>query len=426
MRVLFVPHANKAHLHIMLPLAWALRTAGHDVLVASKPDLADAVMAVGFTPAIVGEVMNPNPGFYPGHVPAPPPAMPSGQRQEMPRQEDFARDDPADRLARATWGFGLFSTPSLIAGLIGLIRDWRADLVIWDQMVYAAPVAAKVCGVAQARMMMGPDGITQLRAAVRDGEDALRDWLEPILLAQGSEFGEDVAVGDWTIEPMPPWQWRPAGPLFVPVRMIPFNPPAPLPDWLSEPQQGDRVCLTLGASHRDGRGAEASAADMLRAMGEIDAEVIATFNAKQLASVDKIPGNVRVVDFVPLAALLPSCSAVIHHGGAGTFATAVESAVPQLIIPGTHWGFQWWGPLGHANGLQDQGAGLFVADADHLSVDALVEDVRRVLEDPAFRGNARRLRLESVAVPAPNDVVPVLERLTREARDLRDTPAVRA
>ncbi len=411
MRVLFVPHANKAHLHIMLPLAWALRTAGHDVRIASKPDLAEAVMAVGFTPAMVGEALDPNPGFYPGFTPPPKPVMAPGQRQDMPRQEDFPRDNPLDRLSRATWGFGLFSTPSLIQDLVELIRAWKADLVIWDQMVYAAPVAAKITGVTQARMMMGPDGITQLRRALGNDGDPLRDWLEPILRQHGSEFGDDIAVGDFTIEPMPPWQWRPAGLTYVPVRMIPFNPPAPIPRWIAEPHTHQRVCLTLGSSHRDGRGAEASPADLIKAMGEVDAEVIATFNAKQLESVPEIPGNVRVVDFVPLGALLPTCSAIVHHGGAGTFATAVEHATPQLIIPGTHWGFQWWGPLAHANGLQDEGAGLFVADADHLTVEALVDDLRRVLKEPSFRANSQRLRTQAIATPAPNDIVPVLEKL---------------
>jgi hypothetical protein len=42
---------------------------------------------------------------------------------------------------------------------------------------------------------------------------------------------------------------------------------------------------------------------------------------------------VRVVDFVPLNALLPTCSAVVHHGGSGTFAAVLEHGVPQLIIP---------------------------------------------------------------------------------------------
>ena len=72
MRVLFVPHANKAHLHIMTPLAWALRTAGHDVRVASQPEIADAIIASGFVPVEVGRTRTEMPAFYPGYAPARP------------------------------------------------------------------------------------------------------------------------------------------------------------------------------------------------------------------------------------------------------------------------------------------------------------------------------------------------------------------
>ena len=419
MRVLFVPHANRAHLHVMAPLAWALRTSGHEVRIAGTPEIAESVMAVGFTPVAVGGQLNPNPGFFPGYQPPPPVVMAPGERQDMPLQEDFPRGDPLDRLARAVWGFALFSTDEMIADLVRFCREWSPDLVIWDSMVYAAPVAASACGAAHARILMGPDGITQLRqtiAAAGHADDPLRLWLQPLLARYGLDFHDEIATGQWTIDPMPPWQYRPAGPRYVPVRHIPFNPPAPIPDWLAEPRVGDRVCLTLGTSHRDGRGAEASAADLLSAVADIGAEVVATFNAQQLASIPHVPDNVRVVDFVPLAALLPSCSAIVHHGGAGTFATALECGVPQLIIPGTHWGFQWWGPLAHANGLQQQGAGLFVADADHLTAAALTEDITRVLKDPSFRANAERLRTDILGVPTPNDIVAVLERLTAAHR----------
>ncbi|MEU1606175.1 nucleotide disphospho-sugar-binding domain-containing protein [Micromonospora matsumotoense] len=420
MRVLFVPHANKAHLHIMTPLAWALRTAGHDVRVASQPEIADAIIASGFVPVEVGRTRTEMPAFYPGVRPgeAPPVVMAPGERQKMPLQQDFPRDNPLEKLSRASWGFALFSTDEMIADLIALIDSWRPDLVVWDSMVYAAPAAATVCGVPHARMMMGPDGITQLRRAARDEGDPLRDWLDRVLGGYGARFDEDVATGHFTIDPMPPWQYQPDGLHLVPVRHIAVNPPARIPDWLREEQQRPRVCLTLGESHRNGRGTEAPAADLLDAVSGLDAEVIATFNAKQLATIPVLPDNVRVVDFVPLAMLLPSCAAIVHHGGAGTFATAVEHAVPQLIIPGTHWGFQWWGPLAHANGLQQQGAGRFVADADHLTSEALAEDLARVLKDPSFKANAERLRTQVAGLPTPNDLVPALHRLVDQYRDV--------
>ena len=37
--------------------------------------------------------------------------------------------------------------------------------------------------------------------------------------------------------------------------------------------------------------------------------------------------------FIPLDHLLPHASAIVHHGGIGTAAAAIEYGIPQLIIP---------------------------------------------------------------------------------------------
>lgn len=39
------------------------------------------------------------------------------------------------------------------------------------------------------------------------------------------------------------------------------------------------------------------------------------------------------VDEAPFAALFPRCRLVVHHGGAGTVATALRAGVPQLVVP---------------------------------------------------------------------------------------------
>lgn len=44
--------------------------------------------------------------------------------------------------------------------------------------------------------------------------------------------------------------------------------------------------------------------------------------------------DVLVRSFVDLAWLLPSCRAIVHHGGIGTTAEAIRAAIPQLIVAG--------------------------------------------------------------------------------------------
>jgi UDP:flavonoid glycosyltransferase YjiC (YdhE family) len=47
----------------------------------------------------------------------------------------------------------------------------------------------------------------------------------------------------------------------------------------------------------------------------------------------RLPPRVRHVAFAPFRQLLPLCGAVVHHGGVGTTAAALESACPQLVLP---------------------------------------------------------------------------------------------
>lgn len=45
------------------------------------------------------------------------------------------------------------------------------------------------------------------------------------------------------------------------------------------------------------------------------------------------PPTIRHCGFAPFRELLPPCGAVVHHGGIGTTAVALEAGCPQLILP---------------------------------------------------------------------------------------------
>jgi UDP:flavonoid glycosyltransferase YjiC (YdhE family) len=47
----------------------------------------------------------------------------------------------------------------------------------------------------------------------------------------------------------------------------------------------------------------------------------------------RLPPRVRHCTFAPFRQLLPLCGAVVHHGGVGTTAAALEAGCPQLILP---------------------------------------------------------------------------------------------
>jgi UDP:flavonoid glycosyltransferase YjiC (YdhE family) len=239
--------------------------------------------------------------------------------------------------------------------------------------------------------------------------------MQPMLARYGYEFNEEFLLGQWSITQAPPAMRLPLDLPHVSVRGVPYNGPGVAPAWLLEESERPRVCLSLGVTGRlragtGTAGVDVPLADLLDMVAEVDAEVVATVNAAQLSEVGRLPDNVRTIDYVPLSLLLPTCSAIVHHGGAGTYATAVAHQVPQLIIPVPKWDEPTL--AGH---VADRGAGL-VVDLEKLSVETMRSQLVRILDDPSFRAGARTLYRESLASPSPRDIVPVLEKLTAQHR----------
>lgn len=430
MRVLFTTFAARSHLYAQVPLAWALRSAGHDVRIAAQPDLADDITRTGLTAVPLGEPLN----------------MPAEAATIDDRAlEPEAADDP-HAVDMTTWTEKLDIsetspdrlTPEYVQGvfaayaplifrycswqmtddLVRYARWWRPDLVVWDTLTFAGPVAALASGAAHARLLFGLDLVGGMRLhhladlAGRPEErrdDPMSEWLGWALAEYGLPFTEDAVTGQWTIDPVPDSLALPADVLRVPLRYVPYNGPAVLPDWLRERPKRPRVCVTLGVSHQEVFGHDrSSVADIVSAVATLDIEVVAALNKAQVAEMgQKFPDNVRVVDFVPLDALLPSCAAVISHGGAGTFQTALAHGVPHIVVPD-----MIWDTTRKARRLEEYGAGLRVTDVDDLSAAELRALLVRVLEEPSFAERAARLRDEMLATPAPGDIVPTLERLT--------------
>lgn len=425
MRVLFVPSINRSQAYVMTPLAWALRTAGHQVRMAVPPDLVDQIVPSGIAPAPIGMPMTDLGEDMQDAEPEKDPVAPDHTPAERSRQSEYGWDDPAAVFAHLTSDFFQLLTPdAFVKSLIDYAERWRPDLIVWNTLAFAGPVAARISGAAHARMPWGVDTLAQIRAADRlaraetGAPDPMREWLGGYLRGRGEEYDEEMVLGQWTIDPSPPWAFHPdAGVNYLPMRAVAFNGPSEVPDWVNDPVDRPRVCLTLGLSSRESHGVEASPEDLMAAVADLDVEVVATFDARQAPT--KVPDNVRLVEFVPLGALLPSCSAIVHHGGPGSFATALEHGVPQLIVPGGYWHIKWWGGVAQANALEDQGAGLYLADSPDLTPTMVREGLQKVLADPSYGRNADRLRREWASMPSPNEIVPALERLTAEHRAAR-------
>lgn len=443
MRVLFTVWPATAHLYPIIPLAWALQSAGHDVRVASHPAMAPTITAVGLTAVPLGD---------PAVVPAPRAANRPLSPEAEERLDLLTGQLGLDPAGQYAWGaFRRFMIPCLrdfhpadaspadpmpaVDDLVAFARAWQPHLMIWDPCWPSAAVAARASGAAHARLMWGLDYFawaTETLAARRAepgtalGENPLVEAVRPVAERYGVGVDDELLHGQWTIDPIPqPMRLPTRTTRTVPMRWIPYTGAGPLPDWLRTPPERPRIALSLGVSVRKffKDGADRVAA-LLDAVADLDADVVATLDDEQLEGLPRLPANVRTVDYLPLSQLLPTTSAIIHHGGIGTFAAAAAYGVPQLINDeesefivvddaGTHSTFRerhMDAPPTSAY-VADRGAGLAL-DRHTQSTGAMHERIRRVLREDSFREGAASIHRDLLATPSPHDIVPVLERLT--------------
>ncbi|GAA5051664.1 activator-dependent family glycosyltransferase [Nocardia callitridis] len=404
MRVLMTSLAVEAHFNGTVPLAWALRAAGHEVRFASQPALTKAITHAGLTAVPVGtdhthheivrDLGEELTGFY--------------------RDIDFTgqRGGPrarkaANSLLTATF-YAQANNDSMVDDLVAYARWWQPDLVIWEPFSFAGGVAARACDTAGARLLWGPDLFGLSRESLRadtaalppeSRDDALEEWLSWTLARHGLDYDERVVTGHFSIDQMPEGVRLPSRSESIPMRYVPYNGVSEVPEWLRETPSRPRICLTLGITARDMAYPNLlSPAELFDAVADLDVEIVATLDAAQIAEVGRIPDNTRAVDFVPLHALMPTCAGIVHHGGAGTWSTAAVYGVPQLVVAGM------WDNVFRAQRLSELGAGRYLPPHE-LTGSRLREGVIGLLDDPDLRTGARSLRDRMLAEPSPGEIV---------------------
>lgn len=361
MRLLFTTAPLRGHLFPLVPLAWAARSAGHDVLVATTEDFVPVVLGAGL------------------------PAVAWGPPTDV--TEIAARiDERPPALGRA---FARVATRTL-AGARALVSAWRPDVVVAERAEYAGPVAAAGHDVPYVRYHWGlaplPEYVDAARAEL--GVDRLP---EPVL----------------TVDPWPAALRLPHAAGHHGVRAVPYNGDARLEEWLLTPPSRPRVCVTLGTvlPALAGDRTRADLGALVAAVSALGAEPVVAGRIDPAVWPELAERGARV-GHVSLSHLLPHCAAMVSHGGQGTVLTALHTGCPQIVLPHLDDQFDT------ADAVAGCGAGLRLAPADATPA-AVADACGRLLADAAYRGSAVKVAAEIAAEPAPTDVVRTLEALVR-------------
>jgi UDP:flavonoid glycosyltransferase YjiC (YdhE family) len=397
MRVLITSVPGYGHLQPLLPLANALIDAHHDVAIAIGPELRPRAEAAGF------------PAFDAGLAVG---AAFERLAEQFPDQA-YNRLEPAEIL---DWYlphlFGEIFAPAMLGHLEPLVRSWRPDVILHEIWEFAGPLAAASAGIPSISQTLGLRFDDRLLESVAAAVAPLWEQcgLEP-----------DPAAGLYRslcLDITPPsfqrYESSRNRTVIYPLRPI-TEPPVPgelLPQWIEHRWDVPLVYMTLGTN--TGTNTDITMfRSVIDGLDNLDVDVLITIGfGKVPSSLGPLPGNVHVENYVPQSLLLPHCSAVICHGGAGTTLSSLARGLPLLILP------QGADQYVIGDLVLAAGVGLLLAPPD-VNPSTIRTNVLALLDDPVYREGARRLQREIAAMPGPEEAVHLIEEIATTDRSER-------
>jgi hypothetical protein len=307
------------------------------------------------------------------------------------------RDLPESRGGREILRIIVEGCAAMVDEALDFARAWRPDLVVFEPTGLLGPLLADLLDIPAVRLLWGPDFTAGLQGFAGR-------LMAPVL----DRFGRcDLDVtGLATLDPCPPRLRVPGSGRREPMRYVGYHGPMTMPRRLLDPPARPRICVTGGATlHTVGLGAAYLVPRLVRAIGVLDVEVVVAALPGQRELFDDLPDNVVHFGPVPLTGVLPTCAAVVHHGGAGSTMSAVVCGVPQLVVTSQ--------PESVCNARQvaAAGAGVHLPD-EQASLEQVPACLSELLDDPGSGAAARELQAEAVALPSPAAVVGLLAELT--------------
>ncbi|MGQ0838784.1 nucleotide disphospho-sugar-binding domain-containing protein [Actinokineospora sp.] len=377
MRLLFTTAPLRGQFFPLVPLAWAARALGHEVLVATTDNLVPTVLRSGL------------------------PAVSWGPAVDF---VDLVADTVHNTVANNTGGsrgernfahgraFGAMAGACL-AGARSLVVKWRPDLLVCERAEYAGPIAARENDVPSVQYQWGVAPLAEYPLAVAA---ELADELG------GAALPDPIEV----LNAWPPGMRLPHAVDHHGLRAVAYNGDALVPSWVLEPRTAPRVCVSFGtvAPRMAGLPAIQTLPAVLDGLARLGVEPVVAMEDEAAAG---LPAPARAgarFGRLPLAQVLPTCDLVVNHGGQGTVLTALAAGCPQLVLP------QFDDQFDNADAVRRAGAGMSLTP-DEATAAAVVDRCAALLENAAPTvAAAGRVAEELAALPSPVEVVDQLEK----------------
>jgi UDP:flavonoid glycosyltransferase YjiC (YdhE family) len=387
LRVLFTYAGGSGHADPLVPVADAVRAAGHDVAFFGRRSAAAALDADGFT-------------LFPDtddRALAAGDDAPITPLLELDMEREY-RDlrGFADRIARAR-----------MAGTLELADHWRPDLLVCDEADYGSMLGAERLRLPHATVLTNASGSFLRAVDIAEPLDAIR-----VELGLPPDPRLTMPARDLVIAPFPPSFRDPA--FRLPGNAISIRPdpgrslPGSAPDWLSHLPDAPTVYFTLGTIFNQESGDLFDR--VLAGLRDLPVTVIVTVGRS--LDPDRFgpqPDNVHVERYVPQTVLLPHCDLVVNHGGSGSVIGALAHGLPLVVLP------MGADQLPNAQRCEQLGVGVTL-DAVRVTPRSIRDTTSALLRDAHAREAAERIRDEIASLPGPEAAVPMLERLVERDR----------
>jgi sterol 3beta-glucosyltransferase len=124
---------------------------------------------------------------------------------------------------------------------------------------------------------------------------------------------------------------------------------------------------------------------------------------------ERLPPTLQQIDQAPHAWLFPRMAAVVHHGGAGTTAAALQAGRPSVIVP--FFGDQpFWGQRVHM-----LGGGSRPIAQKKLTVEKLAAAIKNMVSDPLVQKKAENLGEKIRHENGIRNAVEIIEKIMNKA-----------
>ncbi|GGS05664.1 glycosyl transferase [Streptomyces humidus] len=384
MRVLAISSPSATHFMPAVPLMWALRSAGHDVMFLGQPDVVGMARGAGLPTVCEGALFDVDELFL---------GLPEGKRPidiglaQLPRGGWTA--------AALAW---VFHAKYLLDPYLDFARRWKPDLIVTDPLEYAGLIVGGVLGVPTVHHRWGPEPVSSAGLALA------RTLLHGRAVRHGLAGLPDPAL---LLDPFPAELGLPDEPAGRPIRPVAYNGGGSVPSWLWQ-AEGDRrrVCVSFGRSILPLNGLSLIR-HVVDAFDGLDGvEALVTLEREHRPALGPVPDQVRLVDPLPIREVLEISDAVVHHGGGGTTLTAVLAARPHLLLP------QIMDQHVRCERLEEAGVAVRLGDAGSQNDPGVIRDaLTTLLDKPGYRQAAVALRERALELPSPAEVARDLEEL---------------